>query len=539
MSVASRYAEMQKHVGNAYTEISRLGVDLTNVDKNIDNIADKLQEAYSQSPKVTDEGSNLSLTPTRKGGLTIIPKGACEQDSTTGKNKLPYSNETTKTFAGNTATQENGIYTITGTADGSGGLNFELFKTYTIQDGDYIHCLSNRTDSNIQFAIRDENSTAITAITLNQMNKIVDLSSYAGQKIKYAGFYKNAYYSGDLTCKAMILNNVSTSSDWEPYTGGIPAPNPDYPQDIRVVTGDNSVVVSSGNKFDKNNIVSGYSIQSDGTIQENENFGYTELIPVKSLLNVQYKISGLVRGSQNWTLRIHGYNNLGNWVQEIANYIIAFGAEQDRTFTIPSGISYIRISLRIVNGQDLDTFKLTEQQTTTLHLGTNYLAGIGDYKDEIVGKTDEWKIVRKVGKVVLSNIEGTGVNNLYRNLDIKSPIQQAFLKHFINVVDSRIDSNYWANEILDNNEFSFRVHETNNYLFLKSTLSAQEITALNDEIFLVLATPVEIPIIDTTLINDLNNMYQAMGYDGTTNITITSDTSNAQMTASVSALKGE
>jgi hypothetical protein len=51
--------------------------------------------------------------------------------------------------------------------------------------------------------------------------------------------------------------------------------------------------------------------------------------------------------------------------------------------------------------------------------------------------------------------------------------------------------------------------------------------------------PVEIPITDTTLITDLNNMYQAMGYDGTTNMTITSNPNNAQMIASVSALKGE
>lgn len=101
MSIASRITSIENHIEEAYTEISRLGVDLTNVDKNIDNIADKLQEAYSQSPKVTDDGSNLSLSPTRKGGLTIIPKGACEQDTTTGK----------QLFNKNGVTRVNGVIT--------------------------------------------------------------------------------------------------------------------------------------------------------------------------------------------------------------------------------------------------------------------------------------------------------------------------------------------------------------------------------------------------------------------------------------------
>lgn len=36
----------------------------------------------------------------------------------------------------------------------------------------------------------------------------------------------------------------STATPYEPYTGGIPAPNPDYPQDVQTVTGEQTVTVS-------------------------------------------------------------------------------------------------------------------------------------------------------------------------------------------------------------------------------------------------------------------------------------------------------
>lgn len=85
MSIASRIESIETHIGKAYTEISRLGVDLTNVDKNIDNIADKLQEVYNAMPKVSGEGTEITLNNTRKGGLSITPKGNTEQDSYSGQ----------------------------------------------------------------------------------------------------------------------------------------------------------------------------------------------------------------------------------------------------------------------------------------------------------------------------------------------------------------------------------------------------------------------------------------------------------------------
>jgi hypothetical protein len=45
----------------------------------------------------------------------------------------------------------------------------------------------------------------------------------------------------------------TNETNWEPYTGGIPSPNPDYPQPIHIVSGDNTIEICGKNLFDKNN----------------------------------------------------------------------------------------------------------------------------------------------------------------------------------------------------------------------------------------------------------------------------------------------
>lgn len=55
--------------------------------------------------------------------------------------------------------------------------------------------------------------------------------------------------SGSITYRISVLANTSVTPEtfvYQPYTGGIPAPNPDYPQPIQVVTGAQTVTVSDG-----------------------------------------------------------------------------------------------------------------------------------------------------------------------------------------------------------------------------------------------------------------------------------------------------
>lgn len=47
-----------------------------------------------------------------------------------------------------------------------------------------------------------------------------------------------------------MLESGSTATSYEPYVGGIPSPNPDYPQDVQTVTGEQTVTTTGKNLVD-------------------------------------------------------------------------------------------------------------------------------------------------------------------------------------------------------------------------------------------------------------------------------------------------
>jgi hypothetical protein len=81
MSIADRITSMTQHTKEAYDKIESLGTDLTGVNKNLDNIADVLDDVYAGYPKVTGSGTELSLSNCKKAGMEIEYKGNTSQAS--------------------------------------------------------------------------------------------------------------------------------------------------------------------------------------------------------------------------------------------------------------------------------------------------------------------------------------------------------------------------------------------------------------------------------------------------------------------------
>lgn len=135
-----------------------------------------------------------------------------------------------------------------------------------------------------------------------------------------------------------------------------PVPTPDNPIDIWC---NNGVVKVSKNLFDKNKIVAGYAMNASGNITENSNFGYTDLIPVEQ---AEYVINNLTQGSINWTLRIHGYSSDGTWCTQIKEVVISSSVTQTNFSVSGTTIKYVRLSLGIVNRQNLDVLELYPTQ---------------------------------------------------------------------------------------------------------------------------------------------------------------------------------
>lgn len=98
MSIASRITAIEEHIGNAYDRIEDLGIDLTNVDKNINNIATELEEIYNDYPKITSSNvETASMSNTKAGRMGIDLKGNTSQ----GENPSPTNEQVIHTVNGN------------------------------------------------------------------------------------------------------------------------------------------------------------------------------------------------------------------------------------------------------------------------------------------------------------------------------------------------------------------------------------------------------------------------------------------------------
>lgn len=71
MSIASEFDSTIENIKSDYEGLENLGIDTTNIDKNIYNIRTCLDTIYSTLPKATGTGSNITLQPTLKGKLQI------------------------------------------------------------------------------------------------------------------------------------------------------------------------------------------------------------------------------------------------------------------------------------------------------------------------------------------------------------------------------------------------------------------------------------------------------------------------------------
>ena len=85
MSIASEITSIGENLKKDYQAIANLGADLTNVDKNIENIAELLDGVYDNLPKTSyQEGTEINLGVTSKGKLDfengVVGIGQTEQD---------------------------------------------------------------------------------------------------------------------------------------------------------------------------------------------------------------------------------------------------------------------------------------------------------------------------------------------------------------------------------------------------------------------------------------------------------------------------
>lgn len=224
------------------TPVQDLTATVTNVQKDQDE----------SMPKQTASGEIVSLDDAiAYKTFNVTVDGASEQETTTGKNLLPYPYvDTTKTENGITFT-DNGDGTITVNGTATAGTFFKVFATQTNQKeipGNYIS--GSVTGCNIVVAHREDSKYTSLGISTNGNSSLINKGLYD------IGYVELSILQG-VTLNNVIVRPMLTleqDTSYEPYTGGQPSPSPDYPQEITTLTFDK--ITRCGKNLLPNNLAS-------------------------------------------------------------------------------------------------------------------------------------------------------------------------------------------------------------------------------------------------------------------------------------------
>ena len=363
----------------------------------------------------------------------------------------------------------------------------------------------------------------------------------------------NEIHTVDFTNVCMTIDNADMN--YEPYTGGIPAPNPDYPEPINVVTGVQTVTVTGKNLI--NSAESHNSINSSGTILSGDQYlGVTNYVPCKP--NTDYAVS-----FQHETSDLNLYVGFKD---KDGNFIIRNGYGTLRTFTTPDGATSMFFYMTktgatpsiggyamLEYGSTVSQFEPYQGATYTVDLGATELCKIGDYQDYIYRSGDDWYVHKMLGKTILTGAEAwtehsTVHNNIHGfRLDIGTigtngtgvladkfrGVSWQSYQH-----DGDDGRTYGTITTLDN-------YSTLPYIYLSqpnasiSNLSDFKnwLSTHNTTVYYVLATPTDTKITDATLISELDALADALGYKDKTIITVSATGTNLPAILEVSAYR--
>lgn len=386
MAIADTITSMYENVGNVYDVLELAGADLTNVDKNIQNLKQSWEERllyflangtdtlWNNWEKVSGSGTSLSLNNTIEAKMDFVYKGNTSQETTTGKNLL---NDYDLASRYHISSVEGNLLTTT-----SSSSNYDTFqpltKTQTIQ-------LNQGTEYYVSLDMRLKSGTysnplgGINLINLNgsslSTNTEILNSSMTSNFQRYcykctASLTTNERIGIMIQLRAGASNAVfeiknimiSTSSDtnYEKYTGGNPAPNPDYPQDIQVVSGDNTIKVEGKNLL-INNFVLG-SINAYGKDIGNNT-------RARSDYNIVQENSIYCFSSSNSKIYYVPYFYDEN--KTFISYIDGW-KDQSVTFTTPANTKYVRLIFKNNDTNNIVLNELTNMQLEKGSTATTY-----------------------------------------------------------------------------------------------------------------------------------------------------------------------
>ena len=310
--------------------------------------------------------------------------GNTTQTTLSGKNKIvcPVSS---RTNSGVLWTITADTITASGTASANWTIPFD-YETLAVplQPGTYTISIPQALDQTLQLGLRDASNVS------ESFNLVAGETSRTFTCSITAVSWRISYYAQSQAVSISMPNKLqleagSTATDYEQFCGGVPSPNPDFPQVVNTVSGEQTVEIVGKNLFDRANAGENTLLKWTDGLTQTEN----------KTISSDYMFISDRQLSSNYLMFIFCYDSAKNYLGAIqTNGTIArtVVSQPRNTWTIPSGygIAYIRVEWRtnpnggadmtqqdiMLNyGSTATTYEPYQGQSYEINLGKNLFSG--------------------------------------------------------------------------------------------------------------------------------------------------------------------
>ena len=346
MSIASQITTMQEHIEDIYDTFAVAGVDTSVAAKNIVNINANLKErleyylangldvVWNNWNKITGSGETITLNNTIEAKMDVVYKGNTSQFSTQGYSLYDFLNNEYFTESQLTVEKLSNGFKLTN-SDTSAQHRI-LFNNVSVDSSkNYVVSFEIDNPSGQNVVVGWAGAPQVLNIT-KKSGKVTGVLT--GITSPYFSLYCNKSSTVTFT-NIMIYEGTDTTKEYEKYTGGNPAPNPDYPQDIQVVSGDNEIDICGKNLLDTSSMVMGDLPNDTGNEVANTNHTHYRSDFIKVLPNTQYTFTTDYTYSSTGVTKLMEYANDKSFIRRNR----ASSTNKVITFTTNSNTNYLRI----------------------------------------------------------------------------------------------------------------------------------------------------------------------------------------------------
>lgn len=509
---------------------------------------------------LTGEGTNFTLSGTVNGtALTSAElKGDTYQQTYSGKNL--FAMPSSQTVNGVTMTVHNdGTFDLSGTASATG--IFYVIKPLSETDliGGDTYTLHIPQDMQWALPIFVQSSQAdgtyskqlIAGGLQTGISKTAVLENPDTQYVKFIIQVVNGN-TYNLQNFYVQLEAGSTATSYEPYTGGIPAPNPDYPQEVQTATGRQLITLANGSQSQEYEVNLGKNLwgglpsvsrttsgivftnNEDGTITANGTAGSQT---AHSMTSSEARESGRYISLDAGTYTLSAEDLGIGFIEAVKAADGTAIIDNAGTFTLDSTTDvFIRARVNSNSGTINTTIKPQLEKGSTASSYASYfepieLCKIGDYQDRIYKSGDGWYLHKEVEHLSLAI---TNMNN-YEDAPGWSSVEN--IREYIGtgIVGPIVSATDYCSNITSSATIGgirMNTNSSNAVIYLPPAVWGSSFTQtywktnypnLTLELYYGIAvTPsqTDTQITNTALIAQLNALAAATTYNGSTNFTV-------------------